>query len=86
MMDIHIWLDKKIAERHIKVIPGICCDVSDQDAAQFVGEALALKVAAISEGYSETDLIEACGGDVARFTMDRHKGLSFGHEAKTTKN
>lgn len=84
MMIIHDWLNDKIAERRPNVVA--CLDTSKEfeDPAEFVGEALALKVAALAEGYSEKELLDACGGDVARFVMSRqnhsiHHGVAYRH-------
>ncbi|TNM62066.1 hypothetical protein [Aliirhizobium smilacinae] len=75
MMNIHDWLDAKISERRPKVVamPGSSGDFEHSE--QFVGEALALKLAALADGFSENELIDACDGDVVEFVMCRQNHL-----------
>jgi hypothetical protein len=77
MVDIHEWLDDKIRERCPNALAVLDADTCFEDPAQFVGEALAIKVAALAQGYTEKDLIDACDGDIARFVMRRLAHLDY---------
>lgn len=69
MDDIEDWLDEKMDE--IVHTPGFF-----EDASYFNSEAESLKAAAKSDGISEQDLIDACGGDIAAFIMNRQNAYT----------
>lgn len=69
MMNIHDWLEDRIAERSVNVVASVGPSGTFEHCEEFVGEALAIKVAALTEGYSEDELLDACDGDVTQFVM-----------------
>ncbi|TAX39141.1 hypothetical protein [Rhizobium leguminosarum] len=72
MEDIEDWLDEKIDE--IVHTPGLY-----EDASYFEREAEGLKAAAKSDGIAEADLIDACGGDIAKYIMNRQNAYTMAH-------
>lgn len=75
MVIIGEWRDARAAKRGVNRIAGLDSSVAFDDPSEFIGEALALKVAALAEGYSEKEPLDACGGDIARYILDRRSDL-----------
>lgn len=71
MVHIDDWLNDRITERKSYVVASVGSSGTFEEPQQFVGEALAIKVAALAEGFSEKELLEACDGDVSEFVMIR---------------
>jgi hypothetical protein len=72
MDDIEDWLEEKMDE--IVHTPGFY-----EDSSYFRKEADGLRAAAQSEGISEQDLIDACGGDIAAYIMNRQNAYTKSH-------
>ncbi len=75
MMNIHDWLKDRITERSVNVVASIGSSGVFEKSEQFVGEALAIKVAALADGFSEKELLDACDGDVTQFVMAEQNRL-----------
>ena len=69
MQDIEEWLDEKLDE--IVNTPGFF-----ENPAHFGPEAQGLKLAAKEAGYENAALVAACGGNIARYIMNRQNAYT----------